>query len=227
MIESTYAVNRFPIDTPWIRVQSWKRLFEGTFSQNTRWQWLAADKLNKWFVHASRRGTPRFSTPQHYQAKDTSSPFISNFYAEADADGDSELPLVVNSLLFIVEYFRQYEIEPTDFRFWFTGGRSFHTELPFQFFGVMPSSTLHEYWKYVGNLLNDAMPDNCLPLDTSIYNVSRMWRLPNSVHQKRGFYKIELSYDEIQRLSIPEIREMSRNPRPSFVSDRQFETYAL
>lgn len=48
-------------------------------------------------------------------------------------------------------------------------------------------------------------------LDSSLYNASRILRLPRTKHQNSGLYKIALSYSDLQTLSIDEIKERAKD----------------
>jgi len=113
------------------------------------------DKLPNWFQHKSRRGIECHASIQHYQLKNTKKPYLSNCYLECDPESDDDFKKMVNSVGFIWEFFGQYQIAPEDFRYWYSGRRSFHIELPYQFFGVGPTVNLHFYWQYLASMLND------------------------------------------------------------------------
>lgn len=49
--------------------------------------------------------------------------------------------------------------------------------------------------------------------DTSVYNITRIFRLPNTRHQKTGLYKIPLTLDELRDKKIDEIKELASEPR--------------
>lgn len=49
-------------------------------------------------------------------------------------------------------------------------------------------------------------------LDTTIYNASRILRVPNSKHQVSGLYKIQLKPSQFQDLNIEQIKELAKVP---------------
>ncbi len=48
--------------------------------------------------------------------------------------------------------------------------------------------------------------------DSKIVNASRIFRVPNTVHASSGLYKRPLTLTEVTELSIPNIRELAKNP---------------
>ncbi len=49
--------------------------------------------------------------------------------------------------------------------------------------------------------------------DTSVYNITRIFRLPHTRHQKTGLYKVPLTSDELRDLKIEEIKALAGEPR--------------
>jgi hypothetical protein len=50
-------------------------------------------------------------------------------------------------------------------------------------------------------------------IDTSIYQPSRILRLPNSIHSRTSLYKFPLEHAELITLDVHAIRQMARRPR--------------
>lgn len=50
-------------------------------------------------------------------------------------------------------------------------------------------------------------------LDPSLYNPSRILRIPNTRHAESGLFKIPLTYQELQTLEIDEIKELALEPK--------------
>lgn len=49
--------------------------------------------------------------------------------------------------------------------------------------------------------------------DTSVYNITRIFRVVNTKHQESGLYKIPLDLDEAQNMTEKAIRELAKEPR--------------
>jgi hypothetical protein len=111
-----------------------------------------------------------------------------------------------------IAQFRQRGIDPNQARWYFSGGKGFHAELPAAWFGgFVPSKDLHAHLKRAARaILGD------IPFDHSIYDKLRLWRLPNTRHGKSGLYKIQLAPDELLTLDYDAIKQLARSPRRCF-----------
>lgn len=49
--------------------------------------------------------------------------------------------------------------------------------------------------------------------DTSVYNITRIFRLPHTRHQKTGLYKIPITMDELNEMKLEKIKELAVEPR--------------
>ena len=85
----TYDTNVWG-DCQWLKVQNHRRLTDGQYTTESRWQWIQVDELLKWFRHKSRHGVLCFATTARYKAKDKQLPQISNFCGDLDADNDDD-----------------------------------------------------------------------------------------------------------------------------------------
>lgn len=62
------------------------------------------------------------------------------------------------------------------------------------------------------NLAKDAgVPSEVF--DTSVYNITRIFRLPNTKHQKSGLYKVPITFDELRDLKLEKVKEIAAEPR--------------
>jgi len=56
--------------------------------------------------------------------------------------------------------------------------------------------------------------------DSSLYDQNQILRVPNTKHEKSGLYKIQITPEELETLSIDKIREIARNNRaPTYSTD--------
>lgn len=49
--------------------------------------------------------------------------------------------------------------------------------------------------------------------DTSVYNITRIFRIPNTKHQKSGLYKVPISLDELKDLKLENVKNLAKEPR--------------
>ncbi|KUG26706.1 replicative dna helicase [hydrocarbon metagenome] len=99
----------------------------------------------------------------------------------------------------------------TDYpRIAFSGSKGFHVTLPIEVITAhpQPSPDFSQTYKSLCLKLSDGFQN-----DKGIYNINRIFRMLNSVHHKTGLYKIPLTFAELQKLSIEEIKKLAKNPR--------------
>lgn len=96
-------------------------------------------------------------------------------------------------------------------KIYFSGNKGIHIILPAEILGVIPSAELNQIYKYIANLAKGFTPNKTV--DTQIYDNKRLFRIPNTKHEKSGLYKIPITLNELQTLSINEIRSMAVNQR--------------
>ncbi|HJS83545.1 MAG TPA: hypothetical protein VJ742_12000 [Nitrososphaera sp.] len=94
-------------------------------------------------------------------------------------------------------------------RIYFTGLKGFHVEVEAVALGVDPSNDLPDLYRYVATVLaRDLEIDN---FDFQVYDIRRIWRLPNSQHQQTGLFKVPLHVREINK-RIDYIRWLAKEP---------------
>ena len=133
----------------------------------------------------------------------------------------SDLQKSHNEAKILYEYFSQF-IPNTAIRFYFTGSKGFHIELEPLTLGITPGNQLSELFRYIANNLKDKF--SLETLDFSVYDKRRMWRLPNTRHQKTGLYKNDLSLNnEIIYGSIDDIISYCSESKPYEVPEQYFD----
>ena len=125
----------------------------------------------------------------HFNEKRSVSGYKGKAYAEwLPIDIDSEdLKEAQYNLNRLAQSIEDYDIDINSCRFYFSGAKGFHVMIPSQLFNASPSEDIHKRFRNVA--LSIAKGIN---IDTSIYDKTRIFRLPNTVNSKTGLYKIEL-----------------------------------
>ena len=96
-------------------------------------------------------------------------------------------------------------------KIYFSGNKGIHIIVPAEILGITPSAELNQIYKYVANLAKGFTPNKTV--DTQIYDSKRLFRIPNTKHEKSGLYKIPITLNELQTLSIDQIRDIAVNQR--------------
>jgi len=108
-------------------------------------------------------------------------------------------------------------------RIYFTGKKGFHIELEALALGITGSNDLPSIFRFIANDLTTTL--SLETVDTQVYDLRRMWRLPNSIHQDTGLFKRLLSRDDLS-LSFAEIQEIATTPSDYVVPEQQFNAKA-
>lgn len=109
-----------------------------------------------------------------------------------------------------------YGVDPYMLRYYASGGKGFHVEVPAQIFGATEGDPhLPLVFKRMAARL--AADCDLQTLDLGIYNMrkGRMWRLPN-VQRKNGRYKVPLAFAE---MTLPTSELMDRTTAPRDLDD--------
>jgi hypothetical protein len=112
----------------------------------------------------------------------------------------------------LVAWFQdRFAFDPAHIQIWFSGKKGFHCTVRPELFGIKPHRHLTYIVKSMAKQLGRVL--QLSTLDTSVYSIPRMWRIPNTVHPSTGRYKIELTVDELLSWKIGDILKESRGPR--------------
>ena len=96
--------------------------------------------------------------------QDKESPQLSNFCGDFDAKTDQDFSHIVESIYVIEEFLEEVGVPKETLRIWFTGGRGYHFEVPYQYFLAEPKVGLNRIWKQIAMVINNQMPKGCFPL---------------------------------------------------------------
>lgn len=92
----------------------------------------------------------------------------------------------------------------------FSGHKGFHLFLAPQIFGDAANTATHWDWRRLANSLKETIAPS---IDLAIYRDAGLIRIPNTCNTKTGLYDIPLSFEEMAKSSIDEIRELAARPR--------------
>lgn len=116
-----------------------------------------------------------------------------------DFDSAKDLNLARQDALTLVQRLRKVlGIKPTQLDIYFSGMKGFTLSIKMNKF-LPPYKTAYLALNIFGNGLST--------LDPSLYNASRILRIPNTRHQESGLFKVQLTYKQLQTATIDEIKE--------------------
>ena len=122
-----------------------------------------------------------------------------------DFDSKEDLNKARKDALLLIQRLREVlKIKPHQLEIYFSGMKGFTLGLKMAKF-LPPYKTGHLALNILGQGLST--------LDPSLYNASRILRVPNTRHQDSGLFKVQLSFKELQTLDIDSIKELALEPR--------------
>lgn len=131
---------------------------------------------------------------------------------DSSIESETEFKSLKNDLTRIVTYLElYYGIDRKYIRFYFSGKKGFHLLLDAKLFNLAPRQDLNIIYKEIAKELSmiTAKP----VVDLKIYDRKRLLRLSNSINGKTKLYKVPISYEDIERFSLSEIKEYAKEKR--------------
>lgn len=178
------------------QVWAWKDIFI-ELSQLEDMKKIAFQK-----THSILRGVWQYATPKRSEYK------IGDLIMDFDSENNIELAKS-DCFGFISDICDFYDINPVYVESGFSGSKGFYARFPHQLFLKMPIPHINDvYAQFI-----EKYKEKYNSIDMSMFTPIRLWRLPNSLHASKMLWRINLSLDEINSLSIPEIKEMAKEPR--------------
>jgi hypothetical protein len=137
---------------------------------------------------------------------------IGDFYL--DFDCEENLDKAKKEAVAVVKKLKEYDIPEEAIFVCFSGMKGFSVTVDHRVFNAEASADLPAIWKSITQEL--AAKLKLKTIDTGIYERRRLWRLPNSKHQKTGLYKLPITLLQLERTKVETIREIADMPRAPF-----------
>jgi len=117
---------------------------------------------------------------------------------------------------FLTFFLDNWHIEPRWIDTYFSGSKGFHLMLDTCVFGgIAPSKSLPlTFTAMRWHLAQKLAEAERQAVDLTIKDRVRLLRLPNTIHERSGLFKVILSTEEIRNSSAEEIRKLAATPRP-------------
>ena len=128
---------------------------------------------------------------------------------------DEESP--ENSLRDVQAFLNYFRFE--HFYVAYSGSKGFHISVPFEYFGLPADENLP---KTLRNLAHELKP-HFKTLDTSVYNIGRKFRAPNTKHGKTGLYKTIISHVGVDTKDMDAIKEYCKVRRDTMYEVKNYE----
>ena len=126
--------------------------------------------------------------------------YFFDFDAKPEDFGDDPV-LAMETAIFetqqVLQAFLSLDIEETHLRVWYSGSKGFHVIVMPEALGISPSQHNTAVMRVGAKDLAKRL--SLRTLDLSVYSMRRMFRIPNSIHQSSGRFKIELYHNELTK----------------------------
>lgn len=161
-------------------------------------------------VLANKNITGLFKTVYCYDKKDIDNAYlIGDLYFDFDAKDYVEVK--VDALRTIDLLYALFGINKNQISIYFSGNKGLHFIINKNILGVKPHKQLNAIYKEIANTIYDALEFKTL--DMQIYDNKRLFRIPNTRHEKTGLFKVPITYEELCNLSSDEIRSLAKTQR--------------
>jgi len=115
----------------------------------------------------------------------------------------------------LADYFVSIGVEQNDLLIFLSGNKGFHLAVPF--YGPSPSNDFNLKCKILAGQVVSRLGLECV--DFTLYQKTRLFRCPNSRHEKTGLYKRLFELWEVRNKSLSELQEMAKSPKLFVVGD--------
>lgn len=133
-----------------------------------------------------------------------------DLYFDFDADDDFELAR--RDAITTVSFFKTvFKLEERDLKIFFSGKKGIHILVPANILGIEKHPELNDIFKTIAKHVQGFLKNKTL--DLVIYDNKRLLRIPNTIHEKSGYYKIQITSDELRHMPEQEIKNLAQQPR--------------
>jgi len=135
---------------------------------------------------------------------------------------DPDLSIVLQATRSVVSLFLDaWEMDPNGLHVYFSGSKGFHIMLDARLFGkIVPSKSLPVLFAAMRqHLALELAGRERETVDMGIKDRVRLLRLPNTVHEKSGLYKVSLPLDVLFSITPGGIKRYARSPHPLDATD--------
>lgn len=175
-------------------------------------------ELQEWQANHQSSTQGLFSTICRYPTNDVYiGQVLSGFFVDLDSRENPDKARK-EAISIVKKLIQDYGIPEEGIRIAFSGMKGISITVSHSVFNATSSAYLPLIWK--GMVQELILELNLKTADTCVYERRRLWRLPNSRHQKSGLYKIPLTLAELENLTIDKIKKMADKPRELGINEQ-------
>jgi DNA primase catalytic subunit len=151
---------------------------------------LSGDEIDQYRKKYNNKGL--YTSVFRYNAPSLEAQRISPLYFDLDAEAHLEIAHQDVRLLY---QYLTHHIPDEIVDVYFSGSKGFHVEVSARALGVGPHMDLAKIFRLIAEQIKEELKIETF--DFAVYEPRRMWRMPNSRHQKTGLYKVLLDESEL------------------------------
>ena len=192
-------------------------------SASGRRELVGFDKVHQLYAHADATVHPEvpafltaFRYPinlrQHIEAKGNSAGYAGPVGLAAinfDLDRQSIDEALADARRLVAHVAERWSLGSEDIVVAFSGSRGFHVSIPTS--GIDPACDNHTIARAVAT---SVARDIGVTIDESVYNVTQLWRAPNSRHHRTGLFKVRIDADDLPYIDAATIKRLASSPVP-------------
>lgn len=152
----------------------------------------------------------------YYAYEDKVKYLLGDFYLDFDANIETEEDFKILKDNFLEVYssiLGDFKIKEESLLIYFSGNKGFHLVIPFMNLGYIAQAKLNEEYKNLALHYKKISPF----VDTKIYDDRRLFRIPNTINDKSGFYKVPLTIEQVNRFSLEEMCRYANSPKKNII----------
>lgn len=152
--------------------------------------------------------------------------YIAPLYIDLDADHlerDYE-KLRRDVLLLIRKLKTMFSLNDNNIQVFFSGSKGFHIIIPYEIFGFEYSKDINNKYKLLTTELKSYTITKSV--DTRIYDNKRLFREPNSINSKTGYYKVQIDLSNLRTMSYDDLIEYASTVKPLLLVDNKYNDKA-
>jgi len=183
---------------------------------------LPAKLINKVVRERGNQGV--FATAYRYNTDNPDESFLyGDMYFDFDNKDDFE-PVRADAITVMAYLKTVFKIESEQIRIYFSGNKGVHIIIPASIFGIAPDKELNGIFRTIAENVQSFTRHKTM--DMRIYDNKRLFRIPNSIHESTGLYKIPITLQELRDLQHEDIKATAQNPRVMDVKSPVYNHFA-
>lgn len=131
------------------------------------------------------------------------------FDLDGDISSNKQFQKLKQDLNGIIIFFEQLGLKEEEMNIFFSGSKGFHFTVNPEILGIIPKTDLNALYKAWAIYLYNTQ--NIKSIDLKIYDKRRLFRIPYTINSKTGLYKVILSKEDVQKLTLKDLDNF-KNP---------------